>query len=63
MKYIFGINITEDKNNKIVDGQIFYSNSITPELLENLNKCHDIGQKHEEKILLPVWMEIVSFSV
>lgn len=59
MKYVFGINLTEDKNNKIIDGQVFHSSSISPELLEEINKCGDISAKHEKKISLPIWMAIV----
>lgn len=66
MKYVFGINITENKNNNLIDGEIFQSNSIPPELMEAFYKCDDLVKNYEKHTSLPVWMHIMkylSFSI
>ncbi len=61
MKNIFGINITEDKHNESVDGQIFHSNSSEPILKEAFQKCNDIKEDLTKKTSLPAWMVVIEY--
>lgn len=61
MKYIFGINITENKNNTKFDGEIFHSNSTTPVLREAFEKCDNLNKNYLKQISLPLWMRVIKF--
>ncbi len=66
MKYVFGINITKNKENNLIDGEIFRSKTATSELMEELKKCESLAKNYEKHTSLPFWMDIMkylSFSI
>lgn len=62
MKYIYGINITKDKTNQVVDGQIFHNNSTDDEFQREFQKYNYIIKNlSKDAPVLPIWMQIVEF--
>lgn len=61
MKYIFGINITENKNNTTIDGQIFQSNCVNPTLMEAYQTCDTIQENNRINTSLPGWLQLVEY--
>ncbi|GLB32549.1 hypothetical protein LAD12857_44720 [Lacrimispora amygdalina] len=59
MKYIFGINITDDKNNTRLDGEIFISNSSVPVLGEAFEKCDSLYKNYLKQTSLPFWLRVI----
>ncbi len=59
MKYVFGIDITEDRNNNEIEGQVFHSNSTLPILKENYDRCASVTEKIEKEASLPIGLKII----
>lgn len=62
MKYIFGIDITNDKNNKKTDGQVFHRNSSGLELKEEFEKYNSVIKNcYRQRTVLPLWMDTIKW--
>ena len=61
MKNIFGINITEDKNNLTFDGQAFVQRTASPELDVVMDAAEKLVEDLIKKAKLPLWLRIIKF--
>lgn len=59
MKNIFGINKTENKNNNRLDGEVFHTNSTTPVLKEDIEKCDNLYKNYLKQTSLPLWLRVI----
>lgn len=61
MKAVFGINITEDKHNSHVDGEVFISKRISENQQQSLDEERENIEKLEKKSNLPIALNIVYY--
>jgi len=59
MKYVFGVNITDDKDNLTVDGQVFVGKTLPTEMSESIEKCLENSESLQNKAELPIWIRII----
>ncbi len=59
MKYVFGINMTENDDNHLIDGEIFCSKSLTTELKEEYKECENLSKNYAKHTSLPFGMNIL----
>ncbi len=61
MKNIFGIDITENENNKCFDGDVFVSQRLFPELQRKMDSCFGSPDEIKSKSNLYLVIEIIYY--
>lgn len=66
MKYVFGINVTKNKYNNVMDGYVFHSGSASVQLREAFEHCSMITEEKKGKefrMEMLEFVEYISFSI
>lgn len=61
MKYIFGVNIGDHKDNNIIDGQIFLNRSLPYSYCQAIDHCEYMKCNAKIKTSLPVFLEVLKY--
>ena len=59
MKLFFGINVTDDKNNKKYDGEVFLTREISEKQEENIQSLNKKAKDSEKVSSIPMWMSLL----
>lgn len=59
MNNIFGINVTNNKDNTDYDGDIFIRRRVSEETVKQLDAAFNANQQLQKKASIPTWLEII----
>lgn len=63
MKNIFGINVTDDKENTEFDGNCFKARTVSEPISQQLESMYNIGGELKRKASAPLWLNIIEWIV